>query len=90
MARKTNKPTKRAKKTVRGPQLKLPMRTPRLRYVESPTKKGGNPFFALRVPAGLLRAFKAHAKKKDTEATAMVRAFMSKVTGIELEADGAE
>lgn len=87
------------KKTVRGPQLRLklkkatgpePERTVRIRYVEPPTKKDGNPFFALRVPAGLLRAFKAHAKKKDKAATRLVREYMSKATGVELETDGEE
>jgi hypothetical protein len=58
--------------------------------MEPPTKKDGNPFFALRVPGALLRAFKAHARKHDTEATALVREFMAETTGIELAEDGAE
>lgn len=64
-----------------------PPRTARIRYIEPPTKKDGNPFFALRVPGKLLRAFKAHAKQNRTSATLMVREYMSKVTGIELETD---
>jgi hypothetical protein len=74
-------------------KTKTAERTPRLdrvRYVESPTKKDGNPFFALRVPGPLLRAFKSHAKGKRTTATALVREYMSKATGIELDEDGAE
>jgi hypothetical protein len=85
----------KGKKTVRGPQLRLklkakgpePVRTARIRYIEPPTKKDGNPFFALRVPAGLLRAFKAHANKKGKEATAIVREHMAKLTGYELDGD---
>jgi hypothetical protein len=89
----------KSKRSVRGPQLRLrlskakglePARTLRLRYVEPPTKKDGNPFFALRVPAGLLRAFKAHANKKGKAATSIVREHMAKLTGYELEADGDE
>lgn len=100
----SKKTVRMSKKTVRGPQLPLklakvrkgtkakgsPHRTARIRYIEPPTKKDGNPFFALRVPGPLLRAFKAHAKKKNTDATALVRMFMSKTTGVELETDGAE
>lgn len=83
MAKSKSKGKRKA--AVRGPQ-----RTLRLRYVEPPTKKDGNPFFALRVPAGLLRAFKAFAKKKDKAATAIVREHMAKLTGYELETDGEE
>jgi hypothetical protein len=69
-----------------------PVRNARVRYMEPPTKKDGNPFFALRVPGPLLRAFKSHAKGKRTTATALVREYMSKATGVELELDedGAE
>jgi hypothetical protein len=52
-------------------------RTPRLRYVEPPTKKDGNPFFAFRCESGLLRAFKAHARKKKIPPTSLVRALMA-------------
>jgi hypothetical protein len=67
-----------------------PPRTARVRYIEPPTKKDGNPFFALRVPGKLLRAFKAHCKKNGTVATLAVREYMSKVTGVELESDNEE
>jgi hypothetical protein len=42
----------------------------------------GNPFVAFRVPAKLLRAFKAHAKAKKQPPTVLIREFMSKVTGV--------
>lgn len=75
--------TKKAKKTVRGPQLALPLKAKR-----APKRKGaekdGNPFFALRCPAGLLRAFRAHARKVKKPATVMVREHMAKVTGFKL------
>jgi hypothetical protein len=41
----------------------------------------GNPFFALRVPADVLRAFQAAAKKQGKEPTALVRAFMVRTGG---------
>lgn len=92
--------SKKVKKAVRGPRLSLPIkgkpakgrakgrepeRTMRVRFVEPPTKPDGNPFFALRCEAGLLRAFKAHAKKKGKPATVIVREMMAKVAGYELE-----
>lgn len=80
------KSTKPATKKAKGE----PPRTARIRYVEPPNKKDGNPFFALRVPGKLLRAFKAHAKATKTPATVLVRNYMSKVTGVELEADNGE
>lgn len=67
-----------------------PPRTARIRYIEPPTKKDGQPFFALRAPGKLLRAFKAHAKKEKTSATQLVREYMAKVTGIELDTDNGE
>jgi len=94
------KSARKARKVVKGPQLALAadLRTPKLdrtsgyedpkrrRYIEPATKKDGQPFFALRVHAALLDAFKAHAKKKGVLATDLVRAYMSKVTGVEAEA----
>ena len=87
--------TKTKRPVVRGPQRELPLpdpkRTLRLRYLESPDKKHGNPFFAVRVPRELLSAFKRWASKsKHGSANAAVRAYMSKVTGVALETDGAE
>ena len=64
--------------------MKTKQRTPRLRYLEPPTEKDGNPFFALRVPAGLLKAFKARAVKSKCTPTGMVRAYMAKVSGYKL------
>ncbi len=60
----------------------------RLRYNTKPTKKDGNPFFAVRVPAELLKAFKSHATKKKTTATQLVRDYMCRVTGVKTEVDG--
>lgn len=42
----------------------------------------GNPFVAFRVPAKLLRAFKAHAKAKKLPPTTLLREYMSKATGV--------
>lgn len=81
---KTKTKTKRKAKAERTPLLN------RTRYLEPPDKKDGNPFFALRVPGPLLRAFKKHASHAKTTPTALVRGFMSEVTGIELETDGDE
>jgi len=67
-----------------------PPRTARVRYVEPPTKKDGNPFFALRVPADVLRAFKAKCSKRKVEPTALVRAYIAKVGGVKLQEEGAE
>lgn len=67
----------KVKKTVRGPQLNL-------KGLGVAKPKDGNPFFALRVPAGLLRAFQAHAKSKGKEATTLVREHMAKATGFKL------
>ncbi len=85
--------SKRKRPVVRGPQRALnlePKRTARLRYVEPPTKKDGQPFFALRVRSELLRAFKAKAKADGKEATAMVRAYMVRVTGVSSVEEGAD
>jgi hypothetical protein len=58
-------------------------RTPRLRYIESPGKKYGSPFFAVRIPRELLAAYKRYAKEQKTTAPALVRAHMSRVTGVD-------
>jgi hypothetical protein len=60
----------------------------RIRYTTKPTKKDGNPFFAVRCAPELLRAFKAYAKKKKTTPTQLVRAYMSKLTGVKLATEG--
>lgn len=39
----------------------------------------GNPFFACRVPADLLRKFRAKCKAKKTDPGASIRAHMAKV-----------
>ncbi len=59
-------------------------RTPRLRFIESPTKTFGNPFFAVRVPREVLAAFKRKAKPNPQAA---VREFMASVSGVELEVE---
>lgn len=87
--------SKKRKKVVKGPQLPLklpkakgaePPRTARMRFVEPPAKVMGNPFFALRVPRELLAAFKKHADKRKVHPNELVKAFMSKVTGVKVEA----
>lgn len=55
--------------------------------MEPPTKKDGNPFVACRVHPDLLRAFKSHAAKQRTTVAALLRAHMSKVTGVTVEDD---
>jgi len=67
-----------------------PPRTARVRYVEPPTKKDGNPFFALRVPGDVLRAFKAKAKARKLTPTELVRTYMAKVAGVALSEEGEE
>lgn len=95
MSKKTKK-KKRA--VVRGPQQSLqlgrkskpkePQRTMRMRFIEPPGKKDGNPFFALRVPADVLKAFR---RKTGSDGTSIVRAYIAKVAGVKLEAqDGDE
>ena len=64
-----------------------PERTARVRYMEPPKWKAGNPFFAVRVPSDVLSAFKKHAKGKDSTAGEMVRAYMSRVTGVVIGGD---
>lgn len=91
---KSKAKARKVRKVVKGPQLPLkltrakgePPRTARMRFVEPPTKVMGNPFFALRVPRDLLRAFKAHAAKRKVHPNELVKGFMSKVTGVEVEA----
>jgi hypothetical protein len=69
---------------------KQPPRTPRLRFIEPLGKREGNPFFACRVQADLLRAFRAHARRSKVHPNELVREFMSKVTGVELDGEGDE
>lgn len=92
---KTSKKRKN-RPTVRGPQLPLkglgkakgePVRTVRLRYVEPPAKRQGNPFFAVRIPRELLAAFKRHAKQKQETTQALIRGYMSRVTGVSAAVD---
>ena len=91
--------SKAKRRVVRGPQGVLPLgkasgdlpelakgRTPRMRYVERPSKRDGNPFFALRVPSNVLSAFKAKAKRKNLAGTVVVREFMAKFAGVKLPA----
>ena len=47
------------------------------------SKTTGHPFFSMRVPAPLLKAWKAHAKQKKTTGALLLKAYMSKVTGVE-------
>lgn len=46
------------------------------------TSKDGAPFFAARIPAKLLRAFQAYAKKNKTKPSALVIDFMASTTGV--------
>lgn len=62
-------------------------RTPRMRFVERPSRALGNPFFAVRVPKKLLSAFRAHAKKVKANPNDLVRAFMSSLTGVPVHDD---
>lgn len=55
----------------------------RVLFVEPPTKTTGHPFFSMRVPAPLLKAWKRHAAKKKTTGALLLKAYMSKVTGVE-------
>ena len=66
----------------RGKAKGEPQRT-RILFLEPPTKTTGHPFFSMRVPAPLLKAWKAHAKKKKTTGALLLKAYMSKVTGVE-------
>ena len=92
MKRKKAHKSSRARRrpVVRGPQGDLfGGRTPRMRFIEKPTKVKGNPFFAVRVPRELLDAFRKYAGKRKAEPTALVREYMSKVTGVDID-EGAE
>lgn len=61
----------KAKKSKRGDRLKSD---------EKYASKA--PFFALRVPAKLLRAFKSTAKKRKVEPADMMRALMQRFAGV--------
>ena len=92
-------PKKKRKPVVRGPQLKLklgrakrrakgePPRNARVRYIEPPHKVTGNPFVAFRASRELRAAFKRWCQEHETTMPAAFRAYMSKTTGIEIEAD---
>ncbi len=56
----------------------------RTRAAKKDPKSEGNPFFALRVDGGLLRAFRKAAAKAKVSPGYLVRAYMGKVTGIEV------
>ena len=55
----------------------------RVLFVEPPSKTTGHPFFSMRVPKPLLAAWKRHASKKKTTGALLLKAYMSKVTGVE-------
>jgi len=67
-----------------------PHRTARVRYIEKPTHSDGNPFMAFRAPKELKVAFVKWCKGKGTKAGESLRAYMSKVTGVEVESEGEE
>jgi hypothetical protein len=87
---------KKRKAVVKGPQLPLklpkakgePHRTARMRFMEKPAKVVGNPFFAVRVPRNLLAAFRKWCGKRHPND--VVRAYMSKVTGVKVVEAGAD
>lgn len=90
---------KRKRGGARGPQLNLPTdeRHPRLvetsarvRYVEPPTRKDGNPFVACRVPVELRDAFVKWCKARKLTTAEALRAYMAKVTGVDVEEGGGE
>jgi hypothetical protein len=81
MAKLQSKTTTKSRRVVRGPQLALPLKSKRAKKEKA---KGGNPFFACRVPGKLLAAFKRHAKGKKTSPGALLRAYMVKVTGVKV------
>lgn len=64
-------------------------RTPvlRQRFVEGPAKSEGRPFVAFRVCGDVRSAFAKHAKAAKTTPAAILRAYMSKVTGV-ADSDG--
>lgn len=65
-------------------------RTPRMRFVEPPSKRDGNPFFALRVPESMLSAMERKAKAKGVPRTAWARGVLARAAGFKLEADNDE
>lgn len=97
MASKTKKHRATRVPVVRGPQTDLPIgpaageplgiaegRTPRMRYVEPPHKREGNPFFAVRVPREVLAAFRKKCDKRKVTPQGVVRAYMAKWAGVKL------
>jgi len=80
-----------AKKSKSKSKSKPAARTLRLRYVEAPTKKDGNPFYALRVRAEILDGFKAECAKQKVAPNSLIREWMADYAGVEIDADdGAE
>lgn len=77
----------RTRKPLGKAKGKEPPRTARVRYIEPPTKKDGQPFFAARVPSELLAAFKRHAAKVKATPQGLVREYMAKVTGVDVGGD---
>lgn len=88
---------------VRGPQVELfkpgtpavdgiadKGRTPRMRYIERPNKKDGNPFFALRCPSELLAAMLKAATKKKQYRTEWAREVLAKAAGFKLDVEDEE
>lgn len=59
-----------------------PQRTMRMRFVEPPAKRKGNPFVAVRVPVAMLEAFERICKKAKTTPSARIRKYIAKATGI--------
>lgn len=57
---------------------KTTKKTPTPKY----KSKDGQPFFAARIPAKLLRAFQAYAKKNKTKPGSLVIDFMASTTGV--------
>lgn len=90
MAKAKRAKAKKAKRT-KATETKVP-RTPilRQRFLEPPAKRKGSPFFAVRVPREVLRAFKAKAKAKKSTPNDLVREFMAEVGGVELPEIGGE
>lgn len=86
----------KSKRVVRGPQKQLVFgpavdakadkgRTPRMRYIERPNKKDGNPFFALRVPQPMLEAMLRAATKAKKYRTQWARDILAKACGYKYE-----
>ena len=90
--RKTKTKTKTKRPIVKGPQLKLSgvdgQRTPRLlgstatgkrlRYVEPPAKRKGNPFVAVRIARETHAAFLALCKREKVTPADKLRALVDK------------